>query len=571
MKQKILNVLNSKLLFAVLLNGIALALFIIITSFSYDSVSDYTNSILISQNHFYYNNQINYILAMIVGTAQYVMPDFNCFVLAEIMLSWAAFCAITFVFADKFNKKRAFVFTVLFNIFFALEHYSYINGDKTSALLLIGGFLLVLNAIYNKRYSISCWFGVVMIAFGTFYNFWFFFVALGFAVAFFFGDLISKKKFRLPFRKFFWYFRPFLLMFLLVTAVAVGLHGFSYTINNATADAKSYYEYTTTLNEIDTSNYPQYSEIKNELAEAGMTSESEYNLLKSGYYDSEGTLNTDALRIVADYQQANSSRSVQTAVNEMLNDTLTHFTSFDCTAIIIIAFVGFGIAFVIFQKNRFGFFPIFYLVAGVASSIVMRYIYGSQSYISYGIWLFMMVMLFYSLNFENSRNNEMPTFFKFRYSNFIISCVVVLIIGTVFFATDSLHRQYGNRDNPQSMLSEIDRNPHKYYVFDTESVESFSVGTENYIHPLWGFRDGYLENTDSFSYLHNNEILIKRNLPTNIYKAVLTQREVYVVTKNDVADIQNYFAKNYAESGTQISFSETTELDGYKIYTVTQS
>ena len=232
MKDKILKALKSKLLFAVALNLLIAVLCVWVTSFSYSDSSDFYNSILICRDHFYYSSTINYILAVIAGTIQYAVTDINAFVLVELGLSFAAFTSITFVLADKYNYRKAFVFSMVINILFALNHYSEIDSTKTSALLLAGGFLLVLNAIRNKRYSLSCWAGVAEILFGTFYCYVYFFVALAFAVAFFFGDMMAKKKYRLDFQKFFWYFRPFLLMFIFITLLALGANQFSYSINH---------------------------------------------------------------------------------------------------------------------------------------------------------------------------------------------------------------------------------------------------------------------------------------------------------------------------------------------------
>ena len=66
--------------------------------------------------------------------------------------------------------RKAVIFSLVINIIFTLNHYSYINSTKTAALLVTAGFLLVLNAIRNKRYSFSCWVGVLEIILGSFFN-----------------------------------------------------------------------------------------------------------------------------------------------------------------------------------------------------------------------------------------------------------------------------------------------------------------------------------------------------------------------------------------------------------------
>lgn len=567
MKDKILKIVNSKVLFAVVFNVAVMMLCIVITSFSFESTNDYYNSVLICQKHFYYNSQINYILAILIGTAQYVFSDFNCFVLVQILLSCASFTAVTFVFADKFNKKKAFVFSALLNIFFALNHYQSIDGNKTAALLYLGGFMLVLNAIHNKRYYLSCWVGVLLIVFGAFFNFSYFFVALGFAAAFFLGDMISKKKFKLPFRKFFWYFRPFLLMFLLVTVVVFALNSFSYSINHATEEAESFYEYASLEASVDSREFPSFEDYSNEFAEVGITNENEYQMLKSGYFDPDKSLNYEALQKVHEIQRGYADNNILSATTATLSDTLKHFADFDCTAIVMLAFAGFGIAFVVFQKNRFGFFPVFYLVTGFAGSVVLKYFYPDNTSLGYGIWLFMTTLLFYSLDFEKSRTKSVPQILKIKYGNLIVSCIVVACLTVGYYADYSRSQVIeSDVDAPHGLISEIERKPHKYYVFDTQTYDEFIKCTENYLHPLWGFREGYLENVDNFGYYHNTQTLLKRNLPTNIYEAVLDDNNVYVVDKNDISDKEKYLTDNYAGENKTAQYQQLSDYGDYKLY-----
>ena len=84
MKDKILNALKSKTFFALAINIVIMALIIGVTAFSYDSADDFYNSLYICQYHNYYNNDINYIFATITGSLQYILLNFNCFVLFQI-------------------------------------------------------------------------------------------------------------------------------------------------------------------------------------------------------------------------------------------------------------------------------------------------------------------------------------------------------------------------------------------------------------------------------------------------------------------------------------------------------
>lgn len=568
MKEKIMIAMRSKLLFAVALNMLIAGLCIWITAFSYADSSDYYNSLFICRDHFYYSSTINYILAVIVGTIQYAVTDVNAFVMVEILLSYAAFTSITFVFADKFNFRKAFVFSMVMNILFALNHYSEIDSFKTSALLLASGFLLILNAIRNKRYSLPCWIGVLEVLFGTFYCYVYFFVALGFALAFFLGDMMAKKKYRLEFQKFFWYFRPFMLMFILVTLLALGGNQFSYSVNHATENSTGYYEYDSLTQAIDTLPFPSYNEHMEEFAEVGITDECEYALLKSNYYDADKMLTTDSLHLVHDIQLDESEKTVFYALGDVFGDIWGHITNFDAFAVAGLVYLLISIVFIIYHKNRFSFFPLFYIITAVIASSVIRYLFDGADHNTYGNWVLMILLLLYSFNFEGERSKKNSS--KLRMSNgyMIISCGVLVALFCTFTAVYVLNHPDKENDAPWSLITEINRNPECYYVMDTDSKKDFDRYTENYIHPLWGFRHGYLENLDSFGYIHNTDMLHKRNLPDNIYEALLSNHKIYVIDKNITFKKEKYFNLNYSESYENIFYSLEKELNDFKIYEV---
>lgn len=571
MKEKILKVLKSNTLYALCLNAIFLIVCIVFTSFSYGGNADYINSELICHRHFYYSGTINYLLAILIGTAQYAFPTINCFVLFEVMASYAAFASITFVLADKYQKRKAFVYTCALSILFALSHYQSVDSARTAALLCASGFLLVLLAIYKKRYSLSCWIGVLEILFGSFLNITYFFIALGFAVAFFLGDMIAKKKYRLQFQKFFWYFRPFLLMFFLVSLVTMGMFQFSYSVNHATPEAKNYYEYAVLKNEVGSLPYPSFSNHADAFTGAGINSESDYELLKNGYYDSETALNANALKVVHEIQLQDNPKNFVNTSATVFEDIYKNIVTLQNALLIIAAYLALSLLFILFHKNRFSFFPLFYAIVGFISGFVLRFFFSGSDNLTYGIWVFMIVMLLNSFNFEVPRR-AIP-FSKQRHNRYmVISCAAVTVLAAInginCFYTQTEKK---SGDTIRGILLEIGRNPDNYYVMDPVTKKEFMEYTENYVHPMWGFRDEYLDNLDDFGYFHNDEKLRRRNLPENIYQAILTNKKIYVIDKNLVFKKENYFSEHYAENGSRAVYEQLSDPNGYGVYRVTVS
>lgn len=542
-----------------------------VTSFSYDSSKDFYNSLYICQNHFYYSSEINYILATIVGSVQYAFYGINCFALAQILLSFAAFVSITFVFADKYSKRKSALFSILINILFSLNHYADIQSSKTAALLITAGFLLLLNAINNKRYNLPCWIGGAEVAFGSFFDYKYFFIGLAFATAFFIGDMISKRKYKIPFRKFFWYFRPFLLVFALVTLLVGGLNHYSYSVNHATEEAKNYYEYEKLADSISTLPFPNYLDNKDRLADVGITTENEYDLLKSGYIDNDNALNTSSLKLIAEIQRQENSKTVYSSAGNIFSDIFYHIATFDCYAILYIVFVLISVIFIVFHKRRFAFFPFLYLATGFISSTGIRYLFSGESYLIYGIWLMMYVFLMYSINFEQPRPHKNPPVLRMKNSYIYLSGISLICLFlcycTVFQSSSNTIKE---SEGPQSLFAEIDRHPDRYYVLDPNTGTEFMKYTENYVHPLWGFRSSFLENVDGFGYFHNTDELRKRSMTDNIYNAVLTYNKIYVIDKNITFKKERYFTAKYADEGKSVSYNQVDEFDGFKIYTVSQ-
>ncbi len=568
MKEKTLKILKSSFLFAFVLNAVFLALCVVFTSFTYESDVDYYNSLYICRDHMYTNATINYLLAMLIGTAQYAFPGINCFVVFEVMASFAAFVSITFVFADKYNKRKAFVFATVLNIMFALHHYTNVDSTRTAALVCAAGFLLILLAIYQKRYSLSCWVGVLELMIGSFMNLAYFFIALGFAVAFFFGDLIAKKKYRLPFQKLFWYFRPFLLMFIFVSLLALGLYQFSYSVNHATEQASDYYEYAVTENAVDSLPFPDYTEHLEEFEKVGITNQADYEMLKGGYYDADTVLNTDALKAVQKMQLKDKPNTIGNTILSVFTDNYEEITHLSRSIIVIAVYLTVSLIFILYHKNRFSFFPLFYFIVGCISSFVLRFFFSSGDNFTYGVWVFMVAMLLNSFNFEVLRSEKKSSLRRHN-GYLILSCAVILLLaasnGLIYYNNRTVIPE---KNSARFLLSEIDRNPDYYYVLDPATKEKFVKNTENYEHPMWGFRDGYLDNVDDFGYFHNEQTLRRRNMPQNIYRAVLDTKKTFVIDNNIVFKKERFFSAHYTQDGSHVTYAPESEPSGYKIYKV---
>ena len=428
---------------------------------------------------------------------------------------------------------------------------------------------MALNAIRNKRYSLPFWIGVLEVIFGTFLCFKYFFVGLAFFIAFFIGDMIAKRKYKLPFRKFFWYFRPFVLVFVFIVLVGCGLEYYSYSVNNANAETSGLYRYSVLADKTDDNAFPNYSDYCEELNSVGINSANEYELFVDGYYDENNGLNTAALEKVADIQKRENPYNFFDNAGALFSDAWGHIINFDSYLIAFAVILAIMVVFVTVQKKRFAFFPALYFAVGFAACMYVRYAMDSSAYTMYGILLMILSFTMYSFDFGHLRKDKYSNITDKSRKTVLISVIVLVILSVASCASYFFHITPVSYDKkPSDLYTEVDRHPENYYVLDPVTAKEYISYTDNYIHPLWGFSSDFLHNVDGFGYLHRTNQLVNRNLSTNIYEAVVDGRNVYVIDKKITFIKENYLNQYYGKKDSVIVYKDEKEFNGFTIYSV---
>lgn len=569
MKNFLIKLFKNKLFVSFAVNALIMVFCIYVSSFSYDSYNDYVNSLLISHYHIPYNNNINYLLAFVVSSIQYLVSTINIFVFSQVIFGWLAFSSITYALTDKFGYKKGIVFSVFLNILFALNHYADIASQKTSAILLTAGFLLVFNAIRRKRYRFMCFLGIAEIILGTFYCFQLFYVALPFAIIYLVADLIAKGKYKIKFRKFMWYFRPFLILFVLITVVVVALNNYTISVNTQTDSLKNNYEYNELTDKIANYPYPDYTENEEAFNNAGIT-KTEYELLKDGYYDASTPLNLDSLRLVDKLQSQNSGTTVWNEFIEFLSASGISLASFDNDAMLIIIYIIFVALYLVFHKKTHMFFPILITLQLIVSNTLLRYFYNGYYYTVYISWIMAYCVLLYSIDFAAFKNGCNAMLKAARKGTFFVSAmlVVTLLLVNCLVYQSHLHNNIDTKSRPSRLYVEVERHPERYYILDCKTAIEYTKYSTNYIHPMWGFRTNYLSNVDSFGFTHRDAVLQKKGADS-VYNAAINIKNVYIIDNYITYKKENYFKKYYSTDEKKNYFYKLeTEIDGYKLYSV---
>ena len=108
----------------------------------------------------------------------------------------------------------------------------------------------------------------------------------------------------------------------------------------------------------------------------------------------------------------------------------------------------------------------------------------------------------------------------------------------------------------------------RYYILDPYTAKDYIQYSTNYLHPLWGFKDNYLKNVDSFGYHHRTKELRKRGTD-NIYYAAINAKRTYIIDNSITYKKENYLKKYYStEEKTNYSYNFDKEVCGYRIYQI---
>lgn len=569
MKKFLLKLFKNKLFVSFAVNALIMFFCIYVSSFSYDTYNDYVNSLLISHYHIPYNNSINYLLAFAVSSIQYLFSTINLFVFLQVICGWLAFSSITYALTDKFGYKKGIVFSAFLNILFALNHYADIASQKTAAILFAAGFLLVFNAIRRKRYRFMCFLGIAEIILGSFYCFKIFFVALSFAITYLIADLIAKGKYKIKFHKFMWYFRPFLILFVIITLAVLALNNYTVSVNNQNATLQRTYSYYEVTENIANSPYPDYSENE-EFFNNAQIQKNEYELLKDGYYDENTPLNLESLKLVNSLQNQTGILGVWDSFVDFMSTSALSLANFDSDAMLIIVYVIFVALFLVFHKKTHMFFPILITIQLIVSNTLLRFFFNSYYYTVYISWIMAYCVLLYSIDFLSFKESCNAMLKAARKGTFFVSAmlVVVLLLVNCLVYQSHLHNIIDTKSKPSRLYVEVERHPERYYIFDCKTAIEYTKYSTNYVHPMWGFKKNYMENVDSFGFLHRDAVLQKKGADS-VYDAAVNLKNVYVIDNYITYKKENYFKKYYStEENKNYFYKLEKEIDGYKIYSV---
>lgn len=569
-------------IFSFSINAVIFILFLLFSSFHYDMADTmvFSEHIASGDNYIIFTN---YLLCWLAGVLQKLIYPVNAYVLIELIVSFIAFCAITYVLTDKFNSFCSGCTTIVLYAFFGVNHYATASFTLTAALLSVSGLFCLFHFVMKDKSIIGIIVGIVLSVFGSMYRFnvfitVFFIFGLYYIV---YNLVISKSKFSLKMKKFF--NLKFIVAFILLITCAFSCKTISSFVYNF-PEMQYYSEYTSARSRVYDYYIPTYSEAKADYDKIGV-SKNDLVMLQKLYMDDEGAFSIEKLKSIDQVKSKYyKSISLFTTIKNMVKiEALDALFGFNDKGMLIWIFAIALIILLITMKKRYYFIPIV-LLFGVGVIYLYLWIIQRCVYrVVYGPVFAAVLCMIYSINVKDIRE-WVKKFYNKMYSNITMKKRVhagflafVLFFSAVvlpisFHGNLYMEGASSHPDGYDEMISYIKSNPDKKFEFSKVSMPTVKDQCEN---PLIINVPNSYKNTITFDGTYYRDIssnkAIKDFGTNNLYRNLINNDNVYFVDSKQSTDMKYfeiYLNEHYSKDNT-IKMIPVKTIGSYTFYSVT--
>lgn len=568
-------------IFSFSINAVIFILFLLFSSFHYDMADTmvFSEHIASGDNYIIFTN---YLLCWLAGVLQKLIYPVNAYVLIELIVSFIAFCAITYVLTDKFNSFCSGCTTIVLYAFFGVNHYATASFTLTAALLSVSGLFCLFHFVMKDKSIIGIIVGIVLSVFGSMYRFnvfitVFFIFGLYYIV---YNLVISKSKFSLKMKKFF--NLKFIVAFILLITCAFSCKTISSFVYNF-PEMQYYSEYTSARSNVYDYYIPTYSEAKSDYDKIGV-SENDLVMLQKLYMDDEGAFSIEKLKSI-DQVKSKYYKSISlftTVKNMVMIEGLDALFGFNDKGMLIWIFAIALIILLITMKKRYYFIPLI-LLFGVGVIYLYLWIIQRCVYrVVYGPVFAAVLCMIYSINVKDIRE-WVKKFYNKMYSNITMKKRVyagylafVLLFSAVvlpisFHGNLYMEGASSHPDGYDEMISYIKSNPDKKFEFSKVSMPTVKNQYEN---PLIINIPNSYKNTITFDGTYYRDIssnkAIKDFGANNLYRNLINNNNVYFVDLKQSSDMKYfeiYLNEHYSKDNT-IKMIPVKTIGSYTFYSV---
>ena len=582
-----------KMGYALLLNAVIMAFFLIVFPLHYEMPDDHSYSQFITDgNYIFYI--VDLVLGYIIGMLQRIVYPINAYVIVSIVFSFVSFVSITRVFLDKFSLVIATAMSFVMLGFFGVNHYETVAFTRMPALMCLAGLLCVFHYT-NKKEHWKLWtvIGVVLVLLGSLYRFLIFEVSVVVFVFYYIGKSITDyfgidKSLRCLKDFLHIALKPKRIISLSVAVVlCFAVHYASYAIYDFDADYNYYRQYTSARSSVYDYDIPKYEDAKEEYNAINID-ENDLELLKAGYFDQNGALSLKQLQSINEIgkKYRKTSNSYIGILKLMLISEIGNVRAVWKNGTIEIVNNGrvaggkgvvyflIGILlllFIVLMKKRYLFIPI---LLGIISLALYYYLWIDNKVpfrAVYPILIGFTVLLMYSFSYDGLRQRFQKRNKCFK-KKAVPICIILIFsmlfsgwgvyLSTIYNQYIDFHSDYYNQVN---LYKYFEINKNSKYVIARNCPEHTLTDNIYFTEENPKYR-----NYEVFSGTYYNLPFIRERMERfgteNMYRYLLSEKTYFVVYAEDShADMMKAYLQKYYSNGKTVDYKIVDTIDKYQI------
>ena len=569
---------RASMIWAICINSAVLIFFLLFTNLRYGSNDDYAIGGAILIDGYYYLPFTNFFLGNLVGSIQKITLFWNAWVGCQIMFSFIAFVAMTYILLEKAKNSiwlRALAVCIV--LVFACNHYSVVQFTQTAALLMVAGSIIIIYTIEYTSEKIPLIIGGCIFLLGSWYRFKGINVAFGFALVFIVFLVFHHRKQIQSCIKNNKFNRVQFIIVAVVILVVVGTNQLSIYIHTSTPELKYFKEYN--LARAQFMDYPKLDYAENEafFKELGI-SENDYILMSNWIHDSNTVASLENLRKINQHREREQAAQIDFSI--FIYDFMknTRYDVRDLTMRGINTVFLIMLAILILVAIRFRNWPVFICFAA-AYFIFYLYLYVTGRYpyrASYIIDLAAAVWCVYAIKVSNLRSIfQRKSGSRSRLPATLVAIAVVVFTVIILNGSNALKftepRLIPPLEGPSTISQYMMDNPEKTFVLSARASRYNRTGS---IYDSYTKLKTIGSNTFSFGGWaglapFENARLAERGL-TNVFGDIIDDESVYVFELRDdrVRMLEQFFTDHYAPAGKIIYFEHVKELGDVSLWQV---
>ena len=571
------------LFWAIVINVAILIVFLVFTDLQYSTNDDRTLALAIGQRGYFFFPFTNYFLNVLVAFIQKITPFWNAWVGCQIVFSFAAFTAITYVYC-KNNQDSLWIRSLGVSIvlIFAYDHYAVFQFSQTAALLMVAGSLLIIQSFQKTNWPTMIA-GGVMLCIGTWYRYSGIYAVLCFSAIYIVYLIIqNRKRFRTLKNK----DKGKLIHIVALAALLFAIiltNQVSKKIDTSTPELKLYTEYNSVRAHFTDYPRPTYNDNKRFFQELGI-SKNDYSLMQVWFLDANTTASLENLKRIIQLQKQMEQEEfgLSSPMKKFLSDEKKGVVNLGKRGINTIFLIMLAIIIVVVARVKY--WPLYIVFMGAYIALYLYlYTLGRIPYrATYVIDLAAIIWCAYSIRTNSFKSVFLRAFSEKTRRRVSMTVSLVMIAATCLILNIGGFLQIGQAAETPSakeigaMYQYINDHPEKSFILSTRASGLNREGNPSYHYPL---KPLTTSNENSFSFggwtmmsPYRNESLARKGL-SNVFGDIVDNESVYVVEFADerIQMMEQFFTDHYAPPGKTIYFEHVEDIGEFPLWQVKTS